>query len=131
MTPVHFLREAEIELLEAVVHYEECATGLGLDFEQEVKAAVTHIGACPEAWSPRADGTRRYLLNRFPYIVIYCVHEGDAFVLGVAACREEPRDWEPSIRKSRPTPCEEPSAYTVDPPAEDAPGDAESIHPPW
>ena len=46
---VEFLREAEVELLEAVVHYEETATGLGRDFERQVKRAVEHIGAFPNA----------------------------------------------------------------------------------
>lgn len=39
MTPVLILHEAEIELWEAVMFYENRCAGLGLDFEREIKAA--------------------------------------------------------------------------------------------
>ena len=96
---VEFLREAEIELLEGVVRYEETAVGLGLDFKNEVKNAVQYISAFPNAWSPRDDGTRRFLLNRFPYIVVYYIHENRVFVLGVACCRKKPKNWQTRIEK--------------------------------
>ena len=96
---IEFLREAEIELLEGVVRYEETAIGLGLDFKNEVKNAVQYISSFPNAWSPRDDGTRRFLLNRFPYVVVYCIHESRIFVLGVVCCRKKPKSRQFRIEK--------------------------------
>ena len=101
MMRVDFLREAEIELLEGIINYEETAPGLGLDFKSEVKKAVQYISAFPNAWSPREDGTRRFLLNRFPYIVVYYIHKDKAYVLGVVGCRKQPKNWKTKIEKTK------------------------------
>ncbi len=101
MISVEFLREAEVELLETIVHYEEITIGLGLDFYREVNGAVGHIEAFPNAWTLNDDGTRRYLLNRFPYIVIYCMHNDRIWILGVSACRQRPRNWKFLIQKTK------------------------------
>lgn len=98
---VDFLREAEIEFLEGVVHYEETAPGLGLDFKSEVKNAVQYISAFPNAWSPHDDGTGRFLLNRFPYIVVYFIHDEIVSVLGVVCCRQQPKNWQTRIEKTK------------------------------
>jgi plasmid stabilization system protein ParE len=100
MMTVEFLREAEVELREAIVHYEETASGLGLDFQRQVKRAVEHIAVFPNAWSPRDDGTRRHLLRQFPYLVLYVVHDDRVWILGVAGCRQQPRGWNPLIGKA-------------------------------
>jgi hypothetical protein len=47
MTPVTILHEAEIELWEAVEFYESRCSGLGLDFEEETKAALETIKQSP------------------------------------------------------------------------------------
>ena len=43
MTKVRFLGEADLELSKAVDYYEEIHSGLGLDFEREVKENVFKI----------------------------------------------------------------------------------------
>ncbi len=68
MPKVKFLPEAKIELFEAALFYEAQARGLGVDFQQEVERAVTDIRLHPQAWPGLPDGTRRRLLERFPYL---------------------------------------------------------------
>jgi hypothetical protein len=51
MTAVSLLYEAEIELWEAVIHYDEKATGLGFDFAAEVKASLERLKENP--WAER------------------------------------------------------------------------------
>ena len=58
MTPVTILHEAEIELWEAVLFYENRCAGLGLDFEREIEAAVELIQQSPGRWPPQKDGTQ-------------------------------------------------------------------------
>ena len=93
MTPATILHEAEVELWEAVEFYESKRVGLGLDFEKAVKAAVELIQQSPERWPLREDGTRRYLIHRFPYFVVYLHYEDRLWIIAFAHCRRRPGYW--------------------------------------
>lgn len=93
MTAVSLLHEAELELWEAVAYYEEKAPGLGLDFAAEVERALQILGESPERWPPRADGTRRFLIHRFPYLVVYTLAEDRIWVIAIAHCKRRPGYW--------------------------------------
>lgn len=93
MTPVTILHEAEMELWEAVQFYENRCAGLGLDFEREIKVAIEFIQQSPERWPVRKDGTRRYLIHRFPYFVIYVLRKDHVWVVAFAHCRRRPGYW--------------------------------------
>ena len=86
MTAVTVLPEAEQELWEAVEYYEDKCPGLGFDFEQEVKASVELIQRFPQRWALRDDGTRRYVIDRFPYIVIYVYQHDHIWIIAFACC---------------------------------------------
>lgn len=101
MTPITILHEAEIELWEAVQFYESRCAGLGLDFEGEVKTAVDAIRQSPGRWPLQKDGTRRYLTHRFPYFVIYLVHEGHVWIIAFAHCRRKPGYWSERTKRAR------------------------------
>jgi len=93
MTQVTILHEAEVELWETVAYYEDKATGLGLDFETEMERSVQTVCESPERWPLRADGTRRYLAHRFPYLIVY-THENDhVWIIAFAHCKRRPGYW--------------------------------------
>jgi hypothetical protein len=62
---------AQSELEDTVVFYNRCQEGLGLEFAIEVYHAIQNILRYPLAWSSLSRSTRRCLLKRFPYGVIY------------------------------------------------------------
>jgi len=62
---------ADAEVDRAVEYYERCQSGLGLEFAEEVYAAIGRIIEYPDVWSPMSRNTRRCLTNRFPYGIIY------------------------------------------------------------
>ena len=93
MTPVVILHEAEIELWEAVEFYESRCAGLGLDFESQIKAALECIEQSPGRWPIHRGRTRRYLIHRFPYFVVYIPHEEQVWVIAFAHCRRRPGYW--------------------------------------
>ena len=66
----YFHEDAETEFDKAVEYYEGCRPGLGLEFAQEVYAAIARVVQFPEAWTPMSRNTRRCLVNRFPFGVI-------------------------------------------------------------
>jgi plasmid stabilization system protein ParE len=100
MTDVTILREAEVELWEAVAYYEERSPGLGLDFEAEIERSLETIAEHPGRWPLRADGTRRYLAHRFPYLVVYAYEHEHVWVLAIAHCKRRPAYWRSRIRRA-------------------------------
>jgi hypothetical protein len=71
MKPVTIDREAEAELLESVAFYESRSTGLGLEFEAVVRAAIQKIEQSPQTYRVEKTGARRFVVDRFPFIIHY------------------------------------------------------------
>ncbi|WP_295441405.1 type II toxin-antitoxin system RelE/ParE family toxin [uncultured Thiodictyon sp.] len=89
-----FLHEAaESELDHAAAYYESCRVGLGIEFAEEVYRAVSLAAAFPDAGSPCSENTRRLLVRRFPFGVIYRVKGQMVEVLAVADLRRHPGYW--------------------------------------
>jgi toxin ParE1/3/4 len=102
VTPATLLPEAEDELWEAVAWYEEASPGLGLDFEAEVERSVQTIREHPERWPLREDGTRRYLIQRFPYLVIYSYLNERVWIIAFAHCKRRPGYWQDRFQQADP-----------------------------
>ena len=54
-----------------LAHYAAIEQQLGANFLTELENTITRIVSMPEAWTQLVAGTRRCLLHRFPYGVIY------------------------------------------------------------
>ena len=102
MTPTTILHEAEVELWEAVEYYESRSPGLGLDFHAEIEVSVDTISESPDRWPVRDDGTRRYLTQRFPYVVVYVRLPDHIWIIAFAHCKRRPQYWSDRIRKAEP-----------------------------
>ena len=59
------------EIIEAIAYYDEQAVGLGAKLDADLEATLRLISEHPAAGSPYERGTRRVLLDRFPFSVIY------------------------------------------------------------
>ncbi len=88
-----FHPEAEKEFIAAVDYYEESQLGLGLDFAREVYAAITRIIEYPNAWPKVTLRTRRCLVNRYPYAIIYQVRQSELAIIAVANLHRQPGYW--------------------------------------
>ena len=64
-------------------YYEECQAGLGLECAGEVYAAIRRVSEYPDAWSAMSHTTRRCLVNRFPYGVVFEVKSGTLRIIAV------------------------------------------------
>ena len=93
MTRATILHEAEIELWEAVAYYEERCPGLGLDFARDAKTAVEVIEEHPFRYAQREDGTRRVLLTRFPFLIVYTVEREQLWIIAFAHCKRRHGCW--------------------------------------
>jgi toxin ParE1/3/4 len=62
-------------------------------FRRELDRAVGFIADRPEAAPPYVGNTRRFLLRRFPFFVVYRVYSGHVQVIAVAHARRRPHYW--------------------------------------
>lgn len=91
--PLNLIRKAEAELWEAARYYEEQQHGLGLEFVREIRTGLRFIQKCPEMWPPNPRGVRRYLIDRFPFLVHYRIESEHIRVIAIAHGRRKPGYW--------------------------------------
>ncbi len=88
-----FHPHAYAELDEAIRYYEECQIGLGLDLAEEVYAAIQRASEYPNAWAVMSKNTRRCLVNRFPFGVIFQFMPGMLRIIALAHLHRRPDYW--------------------------------------
>jgi len=62
-------------------------------FMAELDSALDQIEEAPRQWPPYLGDTRRYLLRRFPFFVVYRETKGGIEVLTVAHAHRQPGYW--------------------------------------
>ncbi|MDD2707892.1 MAG: type II toxin-antitoxin system RelE/ParE family toxin [Verrucomicrobiae bacterium] len=85
--------EARREVQEAAAYYEDCREGLGEAFLQAVENGVEQVRSHPLTWHPLKGHFRRYLVSRFPYGIIYALHEKKIYVAAVMHLKRKPDYW--------------------------------------
>jgi plasmid stabilization system protein ParE len=88
-----YLEEAVQEAEAAARWYAERSPSAGLAFSSEIDAAEDLIARSPEAWPPFQHGTRRFLLRRFPYAVVYRIEPTRILIVAVAHGHRRPAYW--------------------------------------
>lgn len=89
----YFHPEAELELNQAIVYYEECQPHLGIEFADEVFQTINRILDFPKAWQIMDLDIRRCLTKRFPFGVIYYQKDEQIIILAVMQLNREPGYW--------------------------------------
>ncbi len=81
---IKFFPLAVEELEDAISFYNVQLKGLGNQFYKEVFEAIEIIQKYPEAWHKVGKNTRKYILMRFPYLILY-IFEDDVIVITAIA----------------------------------------------
>lgn len=84
---------AKLEIQESARWYDDRMNGLGFEFLLDVKSAESKILKNPHTWPNYEEGTKRFLLKRFPYAIIYLVAEEPIQIIAVAHCKRKPGYW--------------------------------------
>jgi plasmid stabilization system protein ParE len=86
--PVRLVDAARDELLAEAAKY-------GAGFTRAARAAFELIARFPEAWAayPTRSGVRRYVMSRYPFVIVYRELPTEIRVLAVAATRRRPGYW--------------------------------------
>jgi plasmid stabilization system protein ParE len=82
--------EAETDLAEAFLWYEDKRRGLGHDFLLQVEAGLKFIERSPEIHNAGYKGTRTHLIKRFPYKIIYMFAHEKVVVIALLHGRRSP-----------------------------------------
>ncbi len=88
-----FHPEADLEFVEAAARYEAEVPGLGLQFAAEVERVIELIVERPDLGAAVHGEIRHFVLRRFPFSVVYFVHDESVYVLAVAHGSRAPGYW--------------------------------------
>ncbi len=91
--PVGFHPAALEESTAAEAWYRERSATAAMAFIAEIDRAVAQIGDAPQRWARHTHGTRRFVLRRFPFSLIYRVGSSDIEIIAVAHGRRRPGYW--------------------------------------
>ena len=95
---IRLLKAAQLELDESFIYYEEQMEGLGFEFVSEIEAAIKQIKSHSEAWSQFSERTRRCLVKKFPFGVIYQIRSNEILILAIAHLHRKPLYWKQRIK---------------------------------
>ncbi|HEV8132341.1 MAG TPA: type II toxin-antitoxin system RelE/ParE family toxin [Acidobacteriota bacterium] len=90
---LEFLDEALQEAEDAARWYAERSTVAAIGFAEELDVAAAQIENSPTTWPIHEHNTRRFLLRRFPYSVVYRVDATRVVIVAVAHAHRRPGYW--------------------------------------
>ncbi len=84
---------AEKDLEEIALFYEKRSARLGTEFLNAFERALEIILSNPEIGRTIERNIRRYVMQKFPFSIIYQTVDADVYVLAVLHQRQEPNSW--------------------------------------
>ena len=90
---VRFHPAARLDLREARVWYEERSPLSAVAFAHEVASAISRIKEAPARYPTAEHGTRRFVLQRFPFNIFYRVGASEVVIVAVAHQKRHPDYW--------------------------------------
>jgi len=68
-------------------------SGIGKEFFNEVLQTINLISVFPEVWAKNSERTRKAVLKKIPYNLIYLKYHGMIYIIAVAHQHREPEYW--------------------------------------
>jgi toxin ParE1/3/4 len=90
---VRYHQGAAADVKSAVVWYRGRSPKAASDFVEELDRAVDTIREAPGRWPMGKNDTRRFLLWRFPFSIIYSEQDGVVIIWAVAHSSRRPEYW--------------------------------------
>jgi plasmid stabilization system protein ParE len=88
-----FTQAARADLVDAVRWYDTHAPHVVPQFRDALRAALTRISENPKQFPPALENTRRALLRRFPYILVFREMDEVVYVVAVFHTSRDPLIW--------------------------------------
>jgi plasmid stabilization system protein ParE len=96
--PLEFHPAAAEEVEAALSWYGSRSRDAARAFVVELDDALKHIEAAPSRWPEHAHSTRRYVMRRFPYLVVYRDTPDALQIVAVAHGRRRPGYWRQRVK---------------------------------
>jgi toxin ParE1/3/4 len=90
---VEYHQDAIADVKSAVAWYQKRSRKAALDFVEELRRAADTICEAPERWPIGKNNTRRLLLWRFPFSIIYSEQPSTVTIWAVAHSSRRPEYW--------------------------------------
>jgi len=90
---IEFHQQAALEFEAATDWYQKRSPWAARQFVAEITRALDGILETPERWPRGLAETRRFVLKRFPFAIIYREHSSIIQVIAVAHGRRRPGYW--------------------------------------
>lgn len=90
---IRFRPEAEYDIEDASVWYENQRQGLGQFFLNEVEKSLNMIAENPLLYPIIYRNTRRAVIQKFPFAIFYRIEEEEVIVFGVIHGSRNPNQW--------------------------------------
>jgi toxin ParE1/3/4 len=90
---VEYHEGAVADITTAIDWYGQRSATLALDFVKELERATAIIREAPQRWPLGRNNTRRFLLRRFPFAIIYSEQELTITIWAVAHGSRRPEYW--------------------------------------
>jgi len=84
------LPKAEKDIEEAYLWYEDKRAGLGYDFILNLEAGFEQIKRDPYVFKKEYKETRKHLMKRFPFKIIYLIENSKIVIIAVLHGRRNP-----------------------------------------
>jgi toxin ParE1/3/4 len=68
-----------------------------LEFLSAVDAALESISESPQRWPKYLHGTRRFVVHRFPFSIVYLAHPDLVTIIAVAHSKRKPGYWKQRV----------------------------------
>lgn len=91
---IRVLSCAEQEMVEAVEYYNNQCPGLGYEFAAEAQRTFERIQRHPLAWPSFSTRSRRCLMDRFPFGILYQVRPDHILVGAIMHLKRHPQCWQ-------------------------------------
>ena len=90
---IEFIEPASIELDDAIEYYNLQSPGLGARFLDEILETIELVSRFPELWTQNTINTRKAVLRKFPFNLIYSRLEDKIYIIAIAHQNREPEYW--------------------------------------
>jgi len=88
-----FSPSASIELLDAIDFYNYHSPDLGIAFHKEFFDALEFIKLFPNGWQKVGPNTRKCVLKKFPFLILYIFDDDQIFISAIAHQHRHPRSY--------------------------------------
>ena len=98
---VRYSALARADVRDAKAFYRKDSQQAPKDFAAQLRHALQRIREHPQSGSPYELGTRRFIMERFPYAVIYFLTVEGIYVAAVQHHSRKPDYWHDSVASIR------------------------------